>query len=77
MTNQMAAVTLTVVKDALSPDQGETMVRPTPEPRSRRIKLAAAAAVAPPMIGAHAKAGTGDSISTSEAPVVKIAMTAS
>lgn len=60
----MAAVTLTVVKEALLPAHGESIVRPTLEPRRRRMIVVAAAATEPPITGPQAKAGVLDLTST-------------
>jgi hypothetical protein len=58
----MAAVTPTAVTELLSPDQGEIIVKPRPEPRSSRIKVTPVAATAPPIMGPQDIAVLDDSI---------------
>ena len=61
MTSQIAVDTAKVVTLALSLDHGDTMVSPSPEPRSIRMKVSVAAANAPAMIGPQLTADDEDS----------------
>jgi hypothetical protein len=66
--SQIAAVTPTVAAELLSPDHGDTIVKPTPEPRSKRMRVTPTAAKAPPKMGPHDTADLEDS--TGSAPGV-------
>ncbi len=66
----MAAETPTEAAELLSPDQGDTMVRPRPEPSRRRMSVTPSAATAPPMIGPQDMADAEDSTGLADEPVI-------
>jgi hypothetical protein len=76
-TIQIAVDAATVVRLALSPDQGEIKVNPKPEPRSIKTAVAAVAANAPAKIGPHAIAGFDASSTPAGATLTTVAMTLS
>jgi hypothetical protein len=62
MTSQIAVDTAKVVIEAPEPDHGETIVSPSPDPSSMRIKVNVDAAKAPAMIGPQLTAVEEDSV---------------
>ena len=62
MTSQIAVETAKVVIEAPEPDHGETMLSPSPEPSSIRIKVSVDAAKAPAIIGPQLTAVEEDSV---------------
>jgi hypothetical protein len=64
--------TAKVVALALSPDQGETMVSPRPEPSNIRIKVRVAAANAPATIGPQLTAEEDDSTGAATSVAVMV-----
>ncbi|BCG84209.1 hypothetical protein MesoLj113c_03190 [Mesorhizobium sp. 113-3-9] len=61
MISQIAVDTAKVVIEAPDPDHGETMLSPSPEPSSMRMKVSVEAAKAPAMIGPQLTAVAEDS----------------
>src|SRR6478736_3317641 len=59
--SQIAVDTASVVSEALCAGQGETAVKPSPDPSSVRIKVVADAVRAPAITGAQLTAGDEDS----------------
>jgi hypothetical protein len=57
-----------VPSELLCPDQGDTIVNPTPDPRSKRMRVAPMAAAAPPKIGPHVTADLEDSTGAAISP---------
>jgi hypothetical protein len=70
----MAVDTATLVRLALSPPHGDTMVSPRPLPTSTKTAVSVDAAKAPAKIGPQETAGFDDSIGATLAAVAGIAM---
>jgi len=70
----MAVITVKVVAEAPLWGQGDTEASPKPEPRATKMRVVAAAAMAPAKMAGHEVPETGDSNGRSAAAVGRLVL---